>query len=301
MPSALLGTLRRWWSAHVEVLVVAVVAVLGQQEVWTPRWALAHVVGPRWVNSTAYLVCALALYWRRRAPLAVLAFVSAVGTAQFLAVGASQGLGVYLPWLVGLYSLGRYAPPRALAVGAPLIVAVYAVHEMRDPQFEFSGSAVTFWWIAAAAWPLGLTFRRREQQHAALREHAELLQRERELRDEAAAAHERARIAREMHDAVGHALSIIVLQTVAAHGHLDTGNGAAGDRLAAIEATARQALEELRRTVGLLQPDNTAAPQPPPGLDGLDDLVGTVRAAGVPVDLVVEGDTPLPPGLAATA
>ena len=104
------------------------------------------MVGPSWVNSLGYLLCAAALWWRRRAPLRMIAFIAAVDIAQFLAIGASQGLGAFLPMLVGFYSMGRYAEPRELAIGAPLIVATMAVHEFRDPAFQFGGSAVSFYW-----------------------------------------------------------------------------------------------------------------------------------------------------------
>jgi len=285
------GAGRGWLSAHTDALVVIVVLALGQQEVWTPRWPLAHLVGPSWVNSLGYLLCAAALWWRRRSPLRMLAFIAAVDITQFLAIGASQGLGAFLPMLVGMYSLGRYAEPRELAIGAPLIMATMAVHEFRDPAFQFGGSAVSFWWILAAAWPLGLTFRRREQRTRQLRALAAELQRERALRDQAAAAQERARIAREMHDEVGHGLSVIVLQTVAALGRLGQldAAGACG-RMEAVEATARQALAELRRVVGLLG-ETTAEPLlPSPGLSGLAALAAQVQAAGVPVELRVDAD-----------
>jgi len=294
---------RGWLSAHADALVVIVVAVTGQHEVWTPGWPLANIVGPRWVNSVGYLLCAAALWWRRRAPLRMIAFMTAVGAAQFLLIGASQGLGIYLPWLIGLYSLGRYAEPSALAVGAPLIVAVYAVHEFRDPAFEFGGSAVAFWWILAAAWPLGLAFRRREQRTRQLHALAAELQRERAQRDQAAAAAERGRIAREMHDEVGHGLSIIVLQTVAALGQLDQLDTAgASSRLRTVETTARHALAELRRVVGLLG-EVTASPMPPvPGLPSLPALAAQVQATGVPVDLHVDaGPGSLPAGLSEAA
>jgi len=294
---------REWLSLHTDALVVIVVVVAGQQEVWTPANPLAHMVGPSWANSLAYLLCAAALWWRRRAPLRMIAFIAAVDIALFLAVGASEGLGEYLPWLIGLYSLGRYAEPRALAIGGPLIVAAYAVHEFRDPAFEFGGSAVAFWWILAAAWPLGLAFRRREQRTDQLRVLAAALQRERLDRDRAAAAHERSRIAGEMHDQVGHGLSIIVLQAVAALGQLDHRDTAgAGSRLRAVESTARQALAELRRVVGLLDEASDTPLQPPPSLDRLDDLVAQVQAAGVPVDLLVDADpASLPAGLGLAA
>jgi signal transduction histidine kinase len=293
------GVRRNWLPEHTDALVVIVVAAAGQQEVWTPGWQLAHIVGPGWVNSLGYLLCAAALWWRRRAPLRVLAFIAAVDITQFLAIGASQGLGAFLPMLAGMYALGRYAEPRELAIGAPLIVATMAVHEIRDPAFQFGGSAVSFWWVLAAAWPLGLTFRRREQRTRQLRALAAELQRERAQRDQAAAAQERARIAREMHDEVGHGLSVIVLQTMAALGQLDQLDTAgASGRLEAVEATARRSLDELRRVVGLLG-EATAAPLlPAPGLPGLAALAAQVQAAGVPVDLHVDADPgALPPDL----
>ncbi len=293
------GAGRGWLAAHTDALVVIAVVLLGQQEVWTPGWQLAHLVGPSWVNSLGYLLCAAALWWRRRAPLRMLAFIAAVDITQFLAIGASQGLGVFLPMLAGMYALGRYAEPRKLAIGAPLIVAAMAVHEFRDPAFQFGGSAVSFWWILAAAWPLGLTFRRREQRTRQLHALAAELQRERAQRDQAAAAQERARIAREMHDEVGHGLSVIVLQTMAALGQLDQRDTASAcGRLEAVEATARRSLAELRRVVGLL--GETAAVQlpPVPGLPGLAVLAAQVQAAGVPVDLHMDADPgALPPDL----
>lgn len=286
-----------------DAAVFVVVAVAGQQEVWTPGWPLAHIVGPQWINSLGYLLCAGALWWRRRAPLAVIAFIAAVDIAQFLAVGASQGLGVYLPWLIGLYCLGRYAPPRELAAGAPLIVLTYGIHEFSDPAFQFGGSAVALWWILAAAWPLGLAFRRREQRTQQLHELATALQRERIERDQAAAAQERARIAREMHDEVGHGLSVIVLQTVAALGQLEHEDTAgAHTRLRAVECAARQALAELRRVVGLLDEASDTPLQPPPSLNRLPELATQLQAAGVPLDLRVDADpSSLPPGLALAA
>ena len=93
------GVRPNWLPAHTDALVVIVVAAAGQQEVWTPGWQLAHIVGPGWVNSLGYLLCAAALWWRRRAPLRVIAFIAAVDIAQFLAIGASQGLGAFLPGL----------------------------------------------------------------------------------------------------------------------------------------------------------------------------------------------------------
>jgi signal transduction histidine kinase len=182
-------------------------------------------------------------------------------------------------------------------------VAPCAIHEFSDPAFQFGGSAVAFWWILAAAWPLGLALARRAQRTQQLHELATALQRERLERDQAAAAQERARIAREMHDEVGHGLSVIVLQTVAALGQLEHQDTAgARTRLRAVESAARQALAELRRVVGLLDGASDTPLQPPPSLDRLPELATQVQAAGIPLDLRVDADPgSLPPGLALAA
>lgn len=94
-----------------------------------------------------------------------------------------------------------------------------------------------------------------------------------------------------MHDEVGHGLSVIVLQTVAALGQLEHHDTAGAlTRLRAVESAARQALAELRRVVGLLDGPSDTPLQPPPSLDRLPDLAAQVQAAGVPVDLRVDAD-----------
>lgn len=107
-----------------DVLVAAVVLLLGQAEIWAPGFMQAggnlHVVGPRWVNAPAFLVSGAAVLWRRRAPMTVLAAIVATGTIQVLAVGATEGLGWYLPMLIGLYSVSRRCDTRRAIVGLAL-------------------------------------------------------------------------------------------------------------------------------------------------------------------------------------
>jgi signal transduction histidine kinase len=289
-----------------DVVVAGVVVLVGQIDVWVPQLAIASIVGPRSVNAAGYLACSLALLWRRPAPLAVLAWVTAVTSLQYLAIGASEGLGAFLPLLIAFYSLGRYAEASALIVGAPLALIGLAVHEWRDPAYHFGGSTVTFWVILAAAWPLGRAFRRRQSAQEVLSDRAQSLERDREARARAAVSAERSRIARELHDVVGHAVSLVVLQSVAAIGLLDKGDaGQARSRLGTIEATARQALAEMRRLLELLDQDEVGSDdgctddlRPPPGLACLEELSELVRASGLPVELAIRGTLEnLPPGL----
>jgi signal transduction histidine kinase len=132
--------------------------------------------------------------------------------------------------------------------------------------------------------------------HRRLRE--EKLEREK-AEAEAAIAEERTRIARELHDVVAHAISVIVLQARGGRRLLATDPAEARQALDAIERTASQALAEMRRLLGLLrESDEQLALAPQPTLARLDDLVGQVREAGLPVEVAIEG-TPLelPPGI----
>jgi signal transduction histidine kinase len=287
-----------------DALIAGIVVLLGQIDVWVPGLAIANMVGSRLVDGLGYLACSVALLWRRPFPLAVLAWIVTVSGLQYLTVGASEGLGAFLPLLIAFYSLGRYAETRALVTGGPLAMLGLAVHELRDPVYHFGGSTVTFWVVLAAAWPVGQAFRRRQHAQDALSDRAESLERDREQRARAAVTAERARIARELHDVVGHAVSLVVLQAVAGLGLLDKDDTAqARARLMTIEATARQALAEMRRLLELLDSgeDESGAEEmlrPTPGLGRLRELSGQVKASGLPVELMIDGDLAgLPPGL----
>ena len=271
---------------------------MSELDVWAPLSFVGRQAH-RPALSIVFLAGSLALVWRRRAPLAVLAFVYTSGSLLYLAVGAPEALGTFLPPLVALYSVGRYSEARSLVLAGPLALIGTALHDLKDPQFRLSGPAIFFWAILAAAWPLGRAFRQRERAVEALSRQADELQGEREAEARAAVAAERARIARELHDVVGHGVSIVVLQLVAALGMLDSGDlTAARQRLLATERSSRQTLAEMRRLLGLLDEDDAASLAPQPGLAELERLVADTRTAGVEVELVVSGErVELPAGL----
>jgi hypothetical protein len=126
--------------------------------------------------SIVFLAGSLALVWRRRAPLAVLAFVYTSGSLLYLAIGAPEALGTFLPPLVALYSVGRYSEARSLVLAGPLALIGEALHELKDPQFKLGGPAIFFWALLAAAWPLGRAFRQRERAVEALSRRANELE-----------------------------------------------------------------------------------------------------------------------------
>jgi signal transduction histidine kinase len=167
-------------------------------------------------------------------------------------------------------------------------------------------SAADLWWLGlfmSAAWSAGYAVSTRARQTAELRERAALLERDREEKARAAVAEERARIARELHDVVGHSVSVMTVQASAVRRLLRPEQDKEREALRVVEETGRQALAEMRRMVGVLRrPEEAPALAPQPSLEHLDKLVEQVREAGLPVALRVEGEPKaLAPGVDLTA
>ena len=145
--------------------------------------------------------------------------------------------------------------------------------------------------------------RYRRAYYLALEDRAARLERERDAQARIAAAAERARIARELHDVVAHNVSVMVVQADGACYALDADPERARQALGAISATGRQALAEMRRLLGVLRSgDEQAELAPLPGIDQLRDLLEQARAAGLTVSFTLEGvPRPLPEGAALAA
>ncbi|HEY5387189.1 MAG TPA: histidine kinase, partial [Thermoleophilia bacterium] len=126
---------------------------------------------------------------------------------------------------------------------------------------------------------------------------------DREARAREAVSEERARLARELHDSVGHALNVVVLHAGAAQRVIGTKPELALEALGSIETAGRQALADIERMLGILRaPDEEACCDVTPGMAQLATLCGQVREAGLPVDLIVDGEAqPLPSSLDLTA
>jgi signal transduction histidine kinase len=278
------------------LLSFVAVAVLGSGAA-SPFWALLGLPN-------------LALVWRRSRP--TLAFTAVCVGLALRVVVVRDLLPSDTAFLVALYSLaahGRRRPVRLAGLGVAAIAsAIAAVRFTAESVTHLEAPAVAFTFVACAtaalsAWTLGDLKRARLQRLADLQDRAERVEREREQELRLAAQQERAAIAREMHDVVAHALSVIVVQADgAAYAATRRPEGAleqATRTLVTIGATARDALGETRRLVGVLRdPDSGAELTPTGGLDQLDDLVAGVRAAGVPVTLTVHGtDAPRPVAL----
>jgi signal transduction histidine kinase len=145
--------------------------------------------------------------------------------------------------------------------------------------------------LAVAAGGLGVSIRQRRALIATLQERAARLEFERDQEGRLGAAAERARIAREMHDIVSHNLTVMTGLADGAAYALDASPQSALSAMQRVSATGRQALEEMRRLLGVLREEPDASPyEPQPGLDRLDELLARVEAAGVPVSIRISGD-----------
>ena len=251
--------------------------------------------GHRPASFAAALAFCAALALRRSLPalamaiaLAIIELSNAVPIKSLAETGAfTFGL------LIAIYSIGRYATGRQWIAGCLLVIAAVpsAAIEPGDP-FTFADLAF-FLVLAAGPLALGRFVRgRRDREHAVG-----------ERRAAEAVAEERTRIARELHDVVAHAISLIVVQSRGARRMLDEDPEEARAALGVIERSGSDALVEMRRLLGLLRRTDAAlslAPQP--SLRRIDDLVEGIRASGLPVELVVEGDpVDLPPGVDVSA
>jgi len=185
-------------------------------------------------------------------------------------------------------------------VGGALVAALLLLFEI--PRLVEGGrlaDVVGEWLFVGGVWLLGRWVRQRRARTEDLERHAAELAADRDALAREAVADERARIAREMHDAVAHSVSVMVLQAGAAEQVLGTSPERARESLATIQDSGREAIVELRRMLGLLRdPAAGASLDPQPGLGRLDALLEQVRAAGLPVELAVEGEPRrLPPGI----
>ena len=250
----------------------------------------------------AYLLVAahtLPIAVRRRYPLQVLVWALLTGAA-FAALGLSL-VALSFSILIYVYTAAAQCPRRVSLAGLAATEALLLVVWLANPgAIGDASTLVVDGLIMAAAWWLGDGSRRRQEAVVAAQERAAELEAAREELARRAVTEERLRIARELHDVVAHSMSIIAVQSGVGVHVLDSQPEEARKALAAVEATSRQALVEMRRLLGVLRAE--AEPRgsltPAPGLAGVEALAAEVARAGVRVEVRIEG-TPaeLPPGV----
>jgi signal transduction histidine kinase len=197
--------------------------------------------------------------------------------------------------------LGGYLTTSPLSqAGLLVILAVGSLAAWRHPDHSW-GQAVSVVSFMTIAWVAGVLLRRPVARARSAEEHALQLEQEQAAAARQAVLDERARIARELHDIIAHSVSVMTVQVGAVRRRLTAAQTREHESLVSVERTGREALAEMRRLVGLLhEQEEEANPSyaPQPGLQALDTLISGVRAAGLPVDLHVEGTRhELPPGV----
>jgi signal transduction histidine kinase len=281
-----------------DTVLAAVLLAAGQAEAWTGFQA-THRQGPHWAQALGYGLAAAALLIRRVHPLRCVLLVCGVLVLEFAVFGAPEGIGLSLiPTVAGYTVANREDRTRAL-YGLAALAAFGVAWLVFDPVIErpiqyAQGSAYLS--ILLIGWLLGAYLRTR-------RLYAAGLARERRERELTAVAEERNRIARELHDVVGHSVSLMTVQASAVRRLMRPDQEKERAALETVEAAGREALTEMRRMVGVLR-SGDAPPDlaPPPTLDQLDRLVDSFRQAGLDVVLEAEGErASVPPGLDLTA
>lgn len=275
-----------WWDLHLTCLLVlaALVDASGgwKSIAFEPDVSVRLVV----VMSLAFSV---PLMWRRTRPLTVLGVMLAAALVNAWTGAHLQA--AYLQ-LVVVFNIALRLPLRTLMWACAAVLVPVAVGATRYPVGSWDQQFVPHLYGVALVALLGLVVRSRRDWTASLVERARRLEVERDQQARLSAAAERARIAREMHDIIGHNLAVITgLADGGAYAAAASPERAA-QALEAIGTTSRQALAELRRVLDVMRDD---APQiaelaPQPALTDLGPLVDGVRAAGLPVSLTVDGD-----------
>ncbi|MFD8825647.1 sensor histidine kinase [Streptomyces sp. NPDC059605] len=267
------------------------VALLVQAAVSVP-WVIPRDPRLEPATATAYLLTALTvvpLVWRRRAPVRVLLAVFAAQALYGLAV---DGPGQTLPYpaLVALYTVAALAPSPARQIcGATALAVVFPSTALNTGETrELVFALIVF----TAAYGFGRLTHTRQAYTRAVEDRARQLELTRRIEAERAAARERARIAREMHDILSHAVSLMIVQAEAGPVAVRTAPERAEAAFDAISETGRDAMAQLRRMLGVLregEADRDAPREPQPVLAELEGLVERVRASGLEVSYEVVG------------
>ncbi|GAA0794244.1 sensor histidine kinase [Spirilliplanes yamanashiensis] len=282
-------TRRQWLVAGCAAgLVWAVVAVAEMNGSKVPDGPGPHEIGVALLLFACFPLAAV---------YPVAAMVLSVLTVPYIAAVGLPGVGgsQLIAELILVAYAGYRGPARRVAIAcvAAAVVPAAALMATGETSWEF----VFFGVLVAFGWALGTLLRREERRSGQLAALAAELAAEREARARAAVDEERARISRELHDAVAHTVSVMTMQAGVLRRRLSD-RPVERDALAQVEELGRQSVDEIRRVVGLLRPDAADGLGPAPSLRRVGELVDNVRSAGLDVTLTVDGEpAALPPGL----
>lgn len=264
-----------------------------------------------WAATLVGVGMAVALLFRRSYPSAVTVVIAALALVQVIAQWGPLAYDVAV--LIALYSVVKYGQRLRDGVLAGAVAAVGVLLAAAQTPGLISWWVTALWYalVTGAVWLVALNVRTRRLYVLSLEERASTLEREREAESRAAVAEERTRIARELHDVVAHSMAVMIVQADGARFMLDRDPEQARTAVKVVADTGRQALEEMRRLVGVLR---DAGPSGAGGsvvaadpehrrlaLTELPDLLARFRDAGLRIRHTVDGEPPaLPPGLELT-
>ena len=275
---------------RVDQVVAASLFVIGQAEIWLTGDAGRH----RLVAAAISPVLAVCVAFRRRRPLAAGIVAQGAMAVTFSVWQDTQVIATTILWFCAIYGLTVWTTTRRFVVGAAFVTASNLATlggRLAKPASTVPFTAITLAVMLLVRWVLGNRERR-----------LRLAERERDVAAREAVVDERARIARELHDAIAHNVSMMVVQAGGERRLLDGADSSTHETLRTIEEVGRGALTEMRRLVGMLRSDADDPLTPQAGLQDLPALAERVREAGLPVELQVEGEARrLPVGLELSA
>jgi signal transduction histidine kinase len=298
---------RRIWTLAREHWFDALIVVgvgVGLAEVTIDQGTKNGPSGPLWFDVLAIFAITLPFFIRRRFPFgAPVAVGVAIGGSSFVDGHLiPRGLVTTLAAISAFVLMGALRDRTQSAAGLAFGIGITAIVAHNDPNGgvdNFVFTSIVF----SIAWTVGFLVSRKFHEADLARERALKAERDREERARLAVSDERARIARELHDVVGHSVSVMTVQASAARRLLRPHQEKEREALIVVEQTGREALAEMRRLVGVLRrPEESPALAPQPSLEQIERLVEHTREAGLPVDLHIEGEpVQLPAGLDLTA
>jgi signal transduction histidine kinase len=280
-------------------LLIVIAAAASALQVALGRGSLAPTT-TAWFAAPAIAALILPLLARRRFPFAAPATVWLVAAALSFVDGRLVPFtaSVLLAGIAAAFLLGHLSDTTQARLGLAILIGAAAIVVYNDPTHT-AGQLIFTPALFAIGWIAGFALRARGEQVEVAEARAREAEREREMAARIAAAEERTRIARELHDIVAHAVSVMVLQVGSVRHQLPDTLADDREALEAVEKAGRTALAEMRRLLGAMRHDGDEVDlAPQPGLDNLDTLIAQVARTGLAVDLEIEGKPfPLPRAL----
>lgn len=272
--------------------LIVIAAIVSALEVALRHDSLRAPQTASWFSAPAIALVVLLLLGRRRFPFVAPVLLWLLAATLSFVDGRLVvfALSVQLAGLVASFLLGNLTDAVQARIGLAVVLGGAAIVVYNDPNHT-AGALIVIPVLFAIAWLPGYALRERSAQAEAAEARAAQAERERETAARIAVAEERTRIARELHDVVAHAVSVMVLQVGAVRHRLPQALEDDRDALSGAEQVGRTALAEMRHLLGAMRRDSDGLElTPQPGLDSLDSLLEDVGRAGLPVRLHVDGD-----------